>query len=213
MSAAASLGSRAAQLAAAPSSGASSLTSRKKPRVSSFVSAAARSPRHGRRSSSPSSASLAPPPDGGATEEEEEEADAAAERAKVSMVSLGCPKNTVDGEVMLGDLFANGFDVVDDHDESDAIIINTCGFVEVGKKEKTSDTSGGPGRAPGETKTKHRGAGDMGRKPFQTLLRKTHLPACMVWMHRQCAPSRAKENASRYRTSSTEARERVCRCS
>lgn len=48
------------------------------------------------------------------------------------MVSLGCPKNTVDGEVMLGDLFANGFDIVDDHEESDAIIVNTCGFVEVG---------------------------------------------------------------------------------
>ena len=34
-------------------------------------------------------------------------------------------------EVMLGDLFANGFDIVDEHDESDAIIVNTCGFVEV----------------------------------------------------------------------------------
>jgi ribosomal protein S12 methylthiotransferase len=56
-------------------------------------------------------------------------------RAKVSMVSLGCPKNTVDGEVMLGDLFSNGFDVVDDHEEADAVIVNTCGFVEDAKNE------------------------------------------------------------------------------
>ena len=51
------------------------------------------------------------------------------------MVSLGCPKNTVDGEVMLGDLFSNGFDVVDDHEEADAVIVNTCGFVEDAKNE------------------------------------------------------------------------------
>lgn len=60
------------------------------------------------------------------------------ERPRVSMVSLGCPKNTVDGEVMLGDLFRNGFDVVggdDAHEGSDAIIINTCGFVEDAKTE------------------------------------------------------------------------------
>jgi ribosomal protein S12 methylthiotransferase len=56
-------------------------------------------------------------------------------KKKVSMVSLGCPKNTVDGEVMLGDLFVNGFDVTDDHEEADAIIINSCGFVEDAKNE------------------------------------------------------------------------------
>ena len=42
---------------------------------------------------------------------------AASERPKVSMVSLGCPKNTVDGEVLLGDLYRNGFTVTDQHDE------------------------------------------------------------------------------------------------
>ena len=46
------------------------------------------------------------------------------------MVSLGCPKNTVDGEVMLGDLHGAGFDVTDDHESADAIVINSCGFVE-----------------------------------------------------------------------------------
>lgn len=57
------------------------------------------------------------------------------QRQKVSMVSLGCPKNTVDGEVLLGDLFRSGFDVTDNHEESDAIVVNTCGFVEDAKAE------------------------------------------------------------------------------
>lgn len=54
---------------------------------------------------------------------------------KVSMVSLGCPKNTVDGEVLLGDLYRSGFQVVEDHEDADAIIVNTCGFVEDAKTE------------------------------------------------------------------------------
>lgn len=54
---------------------------------------------------------------------------------KVSMVSLGCPKNTVDGEVLLGDLFRSGFEIIDDHEKADAIVVNTCGFVEDAKAE------------------------------------------------------------------------------
>lgn len=51
------------------------------------------------------------------------------------MVSLGCPKNTVDGEVLLGDLFRSGFEIIDAAEEADAIVINTCGFVEDAKTE------------------------------------------------------------------------------
>lgn len=54
---------------------------------------------------------------------------------KVAMVSLGCPKNTVDGEVLLGDLFRSGFEVTDAHEEADAIVVNTCAFVEDAKGE------------------------------------------------------------------------------
>jgi len=61
--------------------------------------------------------------------------DDTAEPLKVSMVSLGCPKNTVDGEVLLGDLFKSGFTITEDHANSDAILINTCGFVEDAKNE------------------------------------------------------------------------------
>ncbi|KAK9906538.1 hypothetical protein WJX75_003709 [Coccomyxa subellipsoidea] len=54
---------------------------------------------------------------------------------KVSFVSLGCPKNVVDGEVLLGDLARNGFTVTEDRVEADCIVVNTCAFVEDAKTE------------------------------------------------------------------------------
>ena len=54
---------------------------------------------------------------------------------KISMVSLGCPKNQVDAEMMLASLKQNGFEISTEEAEADAIIINTCGFIEDAKKE------------------------------------------------------------------------------
>ncbi len=54
---------------------------------------------------------------------------------KVAIVSLGCPKNQVDAEMMLYILKENGFEIVSAEAEADAIIINTCGFIEDAKKE------------------------------------------------------------------------------
>ena len=54
---------------------------------------------------------------------------------KVSLVGLGCPKNVVDAEVMLGDMQKNGYDVTTNHEEADAIIINSCGFIDDAKSE------------------------------------------------------------------------------
>lgn len=54
---------------------------------------------------------------------------------KVSMVSLGCPKNQVDGEIMLAALKNAGFEIIDEVDTSDVVIVNTCGFIEDAKKE------------------------------------------------------------------------------
>ncbi|MEW5302295.1 MAG: hypothetical protein WDW36_005096 [Sanguina aurantia] len=56
-------------------------------------------------------------------------------KKKVAIVSLGCPKNVVDGEVMLGDLHWAGYEVTEDHASADAIIVNTCAFVEDAKSE------------------------------------------------------------------------------
>ena len=54
---------------------------------------------------------------------------------KVGMVSLGCPKNTVDSERVLGELAASGYDFTHDEEDAEIIIVNTCGFIESAKKE------------------------------------------------------------------------------
>jgi len=54
---------------------------------------------------------------------------------KVGFVSLGCAKNLVDSEVMLGSLLRDGMQVTRDAQEADVVIVNTCGFIEGSKKE------------------------------------------------------------------------------
>ena len=54
---------------------------------------------------------------------------------KVAMVSLGCPKNQVDAEKMLALLVAGGLELTSAEAEADAIIVNTCGFIEEAKAE------------------------------------------------------------------------------
>jgi len=54
---------------------------------------------------------------------------------KVAMVSLGCPKNLVDAEVMLGYLDREGFAITTDERDADIIIVNTCGFIREAKQE------------------------------------------------------------------------------
>jgi ribosomal protein S12 methylthiotransferase len=54
---------------------------------------------------------------------------------KVGFVSLGCAKNLVDSEVMLGSLLRDGMQVTRDAREADVVIVNTCGFIEGSKKE------------------------------------------------------------------------------
>ena len=51
------------------------------------------------------------------------------------MVSLGCPKNAVDTELVLGDLQGDDYEITSDQKEADVIIVNTCGFIESSKKE------------------------------------------------------------------------------
>lgn len=54
---------------------------------------------------------------------------------KVGMISLGCPKNQVDGEALLAKLKKAGYEIVNNIEGSDVMIINTCGFIEQAKKE------------------------------------------------------------------------------
>ena len=54
---------------------------------------------------------------------------------KIGFVSLGCPKNQLDAEVMLHELVMAGYEITADETEADVVIINTCGFIESAKKE------------------------------------------------------------------------------
>ena len=56
-------------------------------------------------------------------------------KQKVSMVSLGCPKNLVDAEVMLGCLPSEEYEITTDEKEADIIIVNTCSFIKEAKQE------------------------------------------------------------------------------
>lgn len=57
------------------------------------------------------------------------------DKLKVSLVSLGCPKNLVDSEVMLGHLPLDRYEIVLDESQADIIIVNTCAFINDAKEE------------------------------------------------------------------------------
>jgi ribosomal protein S12 methylthiotransferase len=54
---------------------------------------------------------------------------------KVGMISLGCAKNLVDAEIMLGGVLARGMEITSDADEADVLIVNTCAFIDSAKEE------------------------------------------------------------------------------
>ena len=54
---------------------------------------------------------------------------------KVGFISLGCPKNLVDSEVMMGELAREGYEITRDASEADTLVVNTCGFIDAAKKE------------------------------------------------------------------------------
>jgi ribosomal protein S12 methylthiotransferase len=54
---------------------------------------------------------------------------------KVGFISLGCPKNLVDSEVMMGQLVARGHELTHQPDQADVLVVNTCSFIDPAKKE------------------------------------------------------------------------------
>lgn len=54
---------------------------------------------------------------------------------KVGFVSLGCPKNLVDSEVMMGQLKKAGYEITNNAEEAETLVVNTCGFIESAKAE------------------------------------------------------------------------------
>src|SRR5947199_8310934 len=57
---------------------------------------------------------------------------------KVGFVSLGCPKNLVDSEVMMGLLTASGAAITPRAEDADIIVVNTCSFIDTAKQESVN---------------------------------------------------------------------------
>ncbi|MBR9976066.1 MAG: 30S ribosomal protein S12 methylthiotransferase RimO [Bacteroidetes bacterium] len=58
--------------------------------------------------------------------------------SRISIITLGCSKNTVDSEVLMRQIEQNRFTLVDDPNDADTVIINTCGFIDVAKEESVN---------------------------------------------------------------------------
>ena len=54
---------------------------------------------------------------------------------KIHFTSLGCARNLVDTEVMIGILLRSGYEITPDHLEADYLVVNTCGFLEAARDE------------------------------------------------------------------------------
>lgn len=57
-------------------------------------------------------------------------------KTRIGFVSLGCPKNQIDTEVMLHELIQEGYEIVAEDIKADIIIINTCAFITSAKKRR-----------------------------------------------------------------------------
>lgn len=72
---------------------------------------------------------------GGLGTELDSSSDGSPSKGRYSFISLGCPKNLVDSEQMLGLLESDGYQLVSDPEKSDFVVINTCGFIDSARKE------------------------------------------------------------------------------
>jgi ribosomal protein S12 methylthiotransferase len=63
-------------------------------------------------------------------------------RARVALVTLGCSRNEVDSEELAARLAADGYDVTTDAAHADAVLVNTCGFVEAAKADSVETLLG-----------------------------------------------------------------------
>ena len=59
-------------------------------------------------------------------------------RKSVNLISLGCAKNLVDSEILLGGLNQTNLDIVKDPEDADTIIVNTCGFLDIAREESVN---------------------------------------------------------------------------
>src|SRR3954463_2557162 len=74
---------------------------------------------------------------------------------KVGMISLGCAKNLVDAEIMLGSVLKQGMEITADASEADVLVVNTCAFIDSAKEESIeaildAHQQRGLGKRPGQ---------------------------------------------------------------
>ncbi len=68
---------------------------------------------------------------------------------RVSIITLGCEKNAVDSEVMVGLIEQKGYTLTDDPDDADVVIVNTCAFIDAAKQESVDAILGAASRKTG----------------------------------------------------------------
>src|SRR5438876_5059900 len=61
--------------------------------------------------------------------------DAVEQPVRVGLISLGCAKNLVDAEIMLGSLLKSGVEIINDAAQADVVIVNTCSFIDAAQEE------------------------------------------------------------------------------
>jgi ribosomal protein S12 methylthiotransferase len=93
-------------------------------------------------------------------------------QTRIAFVSLGCPKNLVDSEKMLGTLAGAGFRLVDSDQPADAVVINTCGFLEASKEESLEVI---------REAIERKAAGDVGRVVVAGCLVQRHRAKLLEW--------------------------------
>src|SRR4029079_8770796 len=81
--------------------------------------------------------------------------DNAKAKPKVGMISLGCAKNLVDAEIMLGSILQHDMEVTSGAEEADVLIVNTCAFIDSAKEESVdaileAHQQRGLGKKPGQ---------------------------------------------------------------
>ncbi|OUX33121.1 MAG: 30S ribosomal protein S12 methylthiotransferase RimO, partial [bacterium TMED264] len=59
-------------------------------------------------------------------------------KKSVNLISLGCAKNLVDSEILLGGINQTNLDIVKDPEDADTIIVNTCGFLDIAREESVN---------------------------------------------------------------------------
>ena len=76
-------------------------------------------------------------------------------KPKVGMISLGCAKNLVDAEIMLGSVLQHGMEITSDAEQADVLVVNTCAFIDSAKEESIdaileAHQQRGLGKKPGQ---------------------------------------------------------------